>query len=75
MQLHQQKHLLLKRKLPLTKHPACSGNNVRQKALQKPRNYKRISENTLKDDTQTIKYHLPSTDLKTIRNYPSSTET
>ena len=39
------------------------------------RNYKGISENAFKNDTQTINDHSTSVDIKTIQNYPSTAGT
>ena len=74
MELYQQKHLPLKWKLP-SKNILYIATIKSDKKNYQPRNYKRISENTFKNNTQTIKYHSTSTDIKTIRNYPSSTGT
>ena len=75
MQLYQQKHLSLKRKLPPSKHPVYSNNNVRQKKFRNQDITKELLKTHAENDKQTIKGHSTSIDIKTIRNYPLSTGT
>ena len=43
------------------------------KRITNPEIMKKLVKTNLKDDTQTIKDHSTSIDMKMIRNYPSST--
>ena len=63
MQLYQQKHLSLKRKLPPRKHLVYSDNNVRQKELQTQKVKVKVVKARSEKDTQTIKDHSASTSL------------
>ena len=68
MQLHQQKCLPLKRKLPSWKHLVYIYNKVRQKELLTQTLKKKIVKTHLQDDMEITKDHPISITIKMIQN-------